>query len=1644
VGFHSRLTDIRYVDQDSAIDVTTEATSNARIQTVRASGFRSYAERGAAAVEMAVAGLLLATLALGGGEYGLLMSSKHDLNVATRLAGRIASSPCATTGTATLKGILLDPNEAVPSGADTRPRTGGCEDSGNTEFDDFYILRAIESGLGGKISDVQKVIIYKAIDSDVLNIGRVPAVCLNDDLGQQALCNVYTKDTPLVGANGKTLLTNLDYFYVQTGDQTGALIGQKLADNFGCGDSRPTTAKLLAAYPFCPTRTVSQTNAGITKSVPIRLRNISNATPLGIYIKMKHQFVTGFFRDNQMISDWTVFRLEPSPKVNETQKDPCSGASPPPGCHQYPKINLSASPVTEGDLPNPTPPNCADVTVTLSPSLTTSESVTFSTSPGTAVTPKDFKAKSVTLTFLPGQTQKNVCVEIVGDTIFEPTTGFRVQVTNASGGLLDGSGVLQGVTDIPITIYDNDVPPQLTIDDITAMNEGTEATFTVSLNAISDQPTTFNYETKDGSALLANADYEQWTIHQGIIPANQMSVQIKVKALKDGVLESDETFQVVLSDPSSNVQLAAKSVGTAIIKDYTIQLNIDLDKTVIEGQKATFTARIDKLSSTPIIFTWFTTDETAKAGLGDYTAVAGGTGTIPANSYTTTFDVQTLTDAFIENGPDEKYTVAVSNPSGAILGSNPTRTGFITDGTPDISVNSVSVDEGSTATVMVSLNKISSVPVTFQYKTVDGTGTYGATSGSGDYDAISPTTITIPAGSLNYTFTVKANPDNLVETTPETFQVVLSNVVNAGLGTVTGTVTIIDKTTTISVGNVTILEGGTANVTLTITNPSTTGSVTFNYASQPGSAVGGASSGSGIDYLSFSGFKTAGPNTTTVTIPVNAETDNIVDNNETYKVLLSNVVGAVVTNATGTVTITDATSTISIVKTKTLLEGASSTLKVSLDKASPVDVTFSYNSVNGTAVAGASVGTGDYDAISSSTYTIPANTTSMNIAIKTNNDLILDDGEFFTVVLSGITGAATGNTTSTVTITDNSPVLTINDITVNENGTADFTVSLNKASTIPVTFNYNTVNGTALAGAPGVGDYTAIGSSSASIPVGSLTKTITVTALKDLVVDPNEYFDLLLANIVGAGNTKSSGRATIIDLTPVINIADVSVAEGSTATVTVTLTHASPDPVTFTYKTVNGTATAGLDYNAVAQTTYTIPAGTTVYSFPVVTLADGINDPNETVTVPLVSVTGAVAGTNGTITITENSAIISINNNVNNITVNEGGTASFAITLSKPSTVPVTFTYTTRAGTATAGTDYATVTGTITIPVGSTTVSIPVSATTDNVTDPGEVFYLDITNIMGAVGPTTLTGTATIIDKSTAVSVSIGTPAAVSESSGTINFPITLSKPSTVPLTFVYSTFNGTAVGGSCPNNDFVSVSSQTFTVPANTTSINLPITICNDAVYEPTESFTVTISNPQISGATTPTVGTATGTGTITNDDPLPTVSVSPGSASEGANISFTVNLSAPSSGNVTVNLSVTPGTATSADYGALSAASVVIPAGSTRATVTILARTDSLVEPTETFTITATPSGPVSTSPASGTMSINDVPPVVVTTAPPTVVVTTVAPTTSTTTTPPTTVAATTPPTTVAVTTVSPTTVAPTTASGTTTTIKPRTGNS
>ena len=224
--------------------------------------------------------------------------------------------------------------------------------------------------------------------------------------------------------------------------------------------------------------------------------------------------------------------------------------------------------------------------------------------------------------------------------------------------------------------------------------------------------------------------------------------------------------------------------------------------------------------------------------------------------------------------------------------------------------------------------------------------------------------------------------------------------------------------------------------------------------------------------------------------------------------------------------------------------------------------------------------------------------------------------------------------------------------------------------------------------------------------------------------------------------------------------------------------------------------------------------------------------------------------------------------------------------------------------------------------------------------------------------------------------VSVANATVAEGNSGTTDaaFAVTLSKASTKAITVGYSTANGTATAG----QDYTAASG-TLTFAPGVTSQQFVVKVLGDTVVEPTETFAVKLANP--SGAS---LGTATATGTVTNDDIAPatppTVSIANATVAEGnsgtSTMSFTVSLSKAYDKAVSVGYTSANGTATAGqDYTAASG-TLTFAAGVISQQVNVGVIGDTNVESSETLTVTlSNPSGAtIATATATGTITNDD----------------------------------------------------------------------
>lgn len=447
-----------------------------------------------------------------------------------------------------------------------------------------------------------------------------------------------------------------------------------------------------------------------------------------------------------------------------------------------------------------------------------------------------------------------------------------------------------------------------------------------------------------------------------------------------------------------------------------------------------------------------------------------------------------------------------------------------------------------------------------------------------------------------------------------------------------------------------------------------------------------------------------------------------------------------------------------------------------------------------------------------------------------------------------------------------------------------------------------------------------------------------------------------------------------------IAVAPASVSEdGATNlvyTVTRSLNLSSPTVVNLT---TGGTATSGVDYTG-GVATVSIPSGATTATVTINPTADATVEANETVILTVAAgsgyTVGAPASATGTIL---NDDVPSASITVAPSSVNEdsGTPLVYTVTLDQPSLVPLSVAYTV-GGTATSGTDYAAVSSPLSIAAGATTGTITVTPTADSSVEANETVVLTLAAGTGyAVGaPTSATGTI-LDDDQPALSIS---DVSLNEGdSGTTAFTFTVSLNAAAGpggVSFDIATANGTATAGS----DYVAQALTGQTIAAGSSSATFTVLVNGDTLHEPNETFFATVSN--VTGAT---VADGQGTGTIVNDDAVPSLSINDTTVTEGnsgtVTATLTVTLSAVSGQTVTVNYATANASAVApTDYIGASGTLTFAP-GATTQTIAVTVNGDTTPEADETFAINLTASTNATLANAQGIVTVlNDDQPVTV----------------------------------------------------------------
>ncbi|MGI2908949.1 beta strand repeat-containing protein, partial [Tolypothrix sp. VBCCA 56010] len=624
--------------------------------------------------------------------------------------------------------------------------------------------------------------------------------------------------------------------------------------------------------------------------------------------------------------------------------------------------------------------------------------------------------------------------------------------------------------------------------------------------------------------------------------------------------------------------------------------------------------------------------------------------------------------------------------------------------------------------------------------------------------------------------------------------------------------------------------------------------------------------------------------------------------------------------------------------------------------------------------------------------------------------LTLADGNNYTV------GTATA-VTGTITNDDTSVTLALASNTVLENSPTGLAYTFKRTGVInnELTVNFN-IGGDALFGVTEA-DYTQSGAASFASELGTVTfgagkdtATVTLTPTLDTNVESDEKVTLTLAtgtNYTVGTTTPVTGTIKNDDTSVTLAVAPSDVLEdsGKGLVYTFSRTGVTDNDLTVNFG-VEGTATFGSDYSQSGPTTFAATGGTVTFKADektkTVTLTpnkDDLAESDETIALTLTTDTGYTIGTANAVigTIKNDEPEVTLAVTPNSVLEDSGANLVYTFTRSIVSDKALTVSFKVE-GTAFAD-DYtqsgATISesgiGTVTFAPNQDKATVTLTPKADSLVEENETVALTLTNSAGtnySIG-TANAVTGTINNDDTSVTLAVSND--VFEDSNTdLVYTFTRAGVTDNALTVNFNVEEGATFGTDYKLSGAASfgVTNGKITFNPGEKTTTLRVTPVTDNVVEPDEKVILTLTD-----GTGYSIGsTKTAIGTIKNDEPEVTLTVTPNSVLEdsGTGLAYTFTRSIVSDKALTVSFKV-EGTASADDYTQSGAASfesgvgtVTFAPNQDKATVTLTPKLDKVVEPDETVALTLTNSTNTgysigATKTATGTITNDDKPPTV-----------------------------------------------------------------
>ncbi len=903
-------------------------------------------------------------------------------------------------------------------------------------------------------------------------------------------------------------------------------------------------------------------------------------------------------------------------------------------------------------------------------------------------------------------------MEILGDAVLEPTEVFDAIISLDDDG---GQPITLDDANATATITDNDASAVSISATTQAAEPNLAGVFTLSLTEAASEDTVVSYSVSG----TASPDVDYVSLSGTVtIPAGSTVATLAVNVLDDSVLEGTETVVVTLTGTDNLVGLGTEMEATVnITDDDTSEVSVISDSDAAEpATDGSYTISLSNpVSSDTQIF--YSIGGTAAPDT-DYTALSG-TVTIPAGSTSATLPVEVIDDNTVE-GDESVILTLTATGNAVVLSETDEATLTLADDDSSavtISATTLGAEPDQDGLFTFALSNPAAQPTTVSY-TVSGSATAGA-----DYTTLSGT-IVVLAGATTATLPVEVLDDLQLEG-DETVIVQLTGTDNdVSLGADTeAVITIADNeisALTVTVANDAAEPDQDGAFRFELTTP-VAGPTTVSY-SLDGSAT------ADDDYVALSGTLIIPAGDTEFILPLNVVDDVWIEGTETAVLTLTGTDNLVNLGTTFEATmniVDDDESSVSVTAAEQAGEpDADGQFELSLTQPVAGDTEVFYT-VGGTATPDV-----DYDALSG-TALFPAGSTSILLDIPVIDDLILEGDESVILTLTGTDNAVTLDAASeaTMVLTDNdsSEVTVAAGMDASEpdnNGT--FVLSLSNPVAVDTEISYS-LTGSSL---PDL-DYTML-PGTVVIPAGSTSITIEVGVLDDTILEETETIEIGLTgtnNAVVLGGSSSASISLFDDDASVVSVSAVSDGAEPDSDGRFVLSLSNPVSTdTEVEYSLDGSAMEGVDYAAMTGTAI-LAAGTTSLELAIEVLDDLEIEGTETVVITLTQTGNAVSlgsEITASLDITDNDQSV-----VTVVAVADGSEpdqdGAFAILLDTAAEIDTEVTYTV-SGTATADADYTALSGTLTLPAGTTRIELPVEVIDDDLLEfGGETVILTLT-----------------------------------------------------------------------------------------------------------------------------------------------------------------------------------------------------------------------------------------------------------------------------------------------------------------------------